>query len=87
MFEILKHLPYQLLNVSEGLFIIYWIFYAMHSSLIFLNYMYIMNHLHGFTNRLENKGDPDQLDSEKINDLDLNCFQNRTYQGINGKLM
>ena len=60
----------------------------MRSSLIFLELPYMTpNHLHGFTNRLENKGDPDQLDSEKLPDLDLNCFQNRIYQGLNGKLM
>ena len=44
-----------------------WIFYLLHSSQILEDFSY----WHIFTSRVENSLDPDQLD--------LHCFQNRTY--------
>ena len=37
---------------------------------------------HVLTSRVESSVDPDQLASQKPADLDLHCFQNRTYQGL-----
>ena len=51
-----------------------------------------IHRMHGRIANREDPGqtaskDPDQLDSEKLPDFDLNSFQNRIYQGINGELM
>ena len=56
----------------------------LHSSPIF-NYMCCI--VSGFTVDLEAEWktvDPDQMASEKLADLDLHCFQNRTYPSSAG---